>query len=291
MSTSTEQAPNHPPAAPKKRTPALVMACVAIIVIVISGASMLWLTRGKGNSSETHHQSATPTATIPRPTLTSNALTPSSLAMFYDSFAGNFNGWYLSNTGGYYRIMTNNSLILSDTNPRTTMIESFPTLTNLDNYAVSVDFTINLGDGNDGTGLYLRGDSRLDHDYRIDVNGNNTIDIVKEYLDANQASQTLTLAPATHTAYLNPPGKPNTLTVFMIGQQIIVEINNIVVLTAIDPANTNGQIALFARHGATSNGVIISVTRVEIDRLASPFDTPTPTPTSTPTPTATPGEP
>ncbi|HVU70382.1 MAG TPA: hypothetical protein VHD63_24855, partial [Ktedonobacteraceae bacterium] len=267
MSTSTEQAPNHLPESSKKRKPILVLACVALIVIVISGASMFWLTRSKGNPPAIHHPSASPTATMARPILTPNALTPSSLAMFYDAFAGNFNGWYLGSNGGYFRIMVNDSLILADTNPRTTMIESFPTLTNLDNYVVSVAFTINQGDGNDGTGLYLRGDSRLDHDYRIDVNGNNTVDIVKEYLDANQASQTTTLAPATHTAYLNPPGQSNTLTVLMIDQQIIVEINNIVVLTATDAAYTNGQVALFARHGATSKGVTVSITRVEIDRL------------------------
>ena len=47
--------------------------------------------------------------------------------------------------------------------------------------------------------------------------------------------------------------------------------------------------ALFARHGGTSRSVTVSFSRLEIDRLASPFETPTPTPTLTPTPT--PGQP
>lgn len=182
--------------------------------------------------------------------------------------------------------MTNNALVLSDTNPDTPLIEAVPTVTNLDNYVVSTDFTIDQGDSNDGMGLYLRGDSTLDHDYRIDINGNNTFDVVKEYLDANQREQVALLAPPTRSDYLRSPGHLNTLTVFMIGPIITVEINNIVVAAVSDPAYTNGQIALFARHGATSSSVTVSFTRFEIDRLATRFMTPVPTPTLTPTATA-----
>lgn len=209
--------------------------------------------------------------------------------MFYDTFISNSHGWPLGSNGGYFRIMTNDALILSDTNPNTPLVEAVPTITNLDNYVVSTDFTINQGDANDGMGLYLRGDGTLDHDYRFDINGNNTFDVVKEYLDTNQSGQEVMLVPPTHSEYLRPPGHLNTLTVFMIGPSITVEINNIVVATANDAAYTNGQIALFARHGATSSGVTVSFTRFEIDRLASPFMTPVPTPTLTPTSTA--GEP
>lgn len=291
MSTSTEQAPNHPLESPRRGKPSrAVLAYVAAITIVIIGGSMFWLTGSKSSSVVTHHQ-PTPTATSAPLTLTPNELTPSLLAIFYDTFPGNFRGWSLGSNGGYFRIMVNNSLILADTNPKSTLIESFPTITNLDNYVVSIDFTINQGDANDGTGLYLRGDGTLDHDYRIDVNGNNTLDIAKEYLDSQQASQTNILAPSVHSEYLKPPGYHNTLTVIMIGPEITVEINNIVALTTRDPAYTNGQIALFARHGATSSGVTVSFTRVEIDRLASQFMTPVPTPTLTPTTSTAAGQP
>jgi hypothetical protein len=223
------------------------------------------------------------------PTWVPTAITPPALSTFYDTFINNYHNWPLTPLGsndGYLRIMVNNSLILSNTNP-TPLIEAVPTLTNLDNYVVSTDFTINQGDANDGTGLYLRGDNTLDHDYRIDVNGNNTFDVAKEYLDTQQSQQETMLVPPTHTDILNPPGHTNTLTVILIGPTITVEINNIVVATVNDSSYTNGQIALFARHGATSSGVTISFTRFEIDRLASEFMTPVPTPTLTPTLTAT----
>ncbi len=286
MSTSTEQAPNHPPELPGRKTPGLVLACVAAIAVLISGGSMFWMIHNR-NSTPIHRATATPTATA-MPTWIPTAVTPPPLAMFYDTFLSNNHGWSLISNGGYYRILTNNSLILGDTNPDSTLVESVPTITNLDNYVVSATFTINQGDANDGVGLYLRGDGTLDHDYRVDINGNNTIDLAREYLDANQSSQTAILVPPTRSEYLNPPGKANTLTVFMLGPSITVELNNIVVLTATDASYANGQIALFARHGTTSSGVTVSFTTVEIDRLASQFMTPVPTPTLMPTPTATP---
>jgi hypothetical protein len=213
--------------------------------------------------------------------------------MFYDTFINDYHGWLLGSNGGYFRIMVNNSLILSDTNPDTPLVEAAPTLTNLDNYVVSTDFTISQGDGNDGTGLYLRGDSTLDHDYRVDINGNNTFDVAKEFLDTKQTAQQTMLVPPTYTNVLHPPGRSNTLTVILIGPALTIEMNNVVVATVNDLSYTNGQIALFARHGATSSGVTISFTRFEIDRLASPFMTPVPTPTLTPsvTASATPGQP
>lgn len=284
MSTSTEQAPNHPPGLPGRRTPGLVLACVAVIVVVIVGSSMFWLARSK-NATPVSHTRVTPTATT-MPTWVPTAITPPVLSIFYDTFVGNYHGWPLGSNGGYFRIMTDGSLILSDTNPNTPLVEAVPTITNLDNYVVSTNFTINQGDANDGMGLYLRGDSTLDHDYRIDINGNNTFDVVKEYLDANQSGQETPLVPPTRSDYLNPPGRLNTLTIFLIGPAITVEINNIVVAAVSDSAYTNGQIALFARHGATSSGVTVSFTRFEIDRLASQFMTPVPTPTLTPTATA-----
>lgn len=284
MSTSTEQAPNHPPGLPR-RTPGMVLACVAVIAVIVIGGSMFWMVHSKNNAPTSHNKTIATTTTLP--TWVPTVIKPPILSMFYDTFVNDAHGWFLGSNGGYFRIMVNNSLILSDTNPNTPLIEPAPTITNLDNYVVSTDFTINQGDTNDGTGLYLRGDNTLDHDYRIDVNGNNTFDVAKEYLDTQQSGQETMLIPPTHTDILNPPGHTNTLTVILIGPTITVEINNIVVTTVNDSSYTNGQIALFARHGATSSGVTISFTHFEIDRLASEFMTPVPTPTLTPTLTAT----
>ncbi|HEY0753362.1 MAG TPA: hypothetical protein VGD98_05320 [Ktedonobacteraceae bacterium] len=262
---------------------------MAIIVIVSS--STFWLLQNRNSNPTPGQHQAKPSATslTSIPTWTVTAFKPSPLAIFFDMFAGNFHGWSLGNNDGYFRFMVNDSLILSTMNPNSTLVESFPTITNLDNYVVSIDFMINQADARDSMGLYLRGDSTLDHDYRIDINGNNTLDIAKEYLDTRQSGQTELLVPPAPSAYLKPLGHANTLTVFMIGPTIIAEINNIVVMTTTDSEYTNGQIALFARHHSSPRGIVVSFTRAEIDRLASPFMRPTPTPTLTPT--ASPGQP
>ena len=289
MSMSTEQAPNSSSGQPRKRTPGLVLACVAVIVAMLIGSSLFWMARGKENSP-----AGSPKAKVTRvasPTWFPTPITPPALSMFYDTFINDYHGWPLGSNGGYFRILTNNALILSDTNPNTPLVESAPTLTNLDNYVVSTDFTVNQGDDHDGMGLYLRGDSTLDHDYRVDVNGDNTFDVAKEFLDNRQSAQETMLVPPTHTAVLHAPGQVNTLTVILIGPALTVEINNAVVTTVHDVSYTNGQIALFARHGASSNGVTISFTRFEIDRLAPPFAHPTPTPVPSVAASATAGQP
>lgn len=286
MSTSTEQVPPRPPQVPRRRPSGVVLVSVAALalVLVLLGASTFWMVQ-----SLSHAPAARPTVrpgvTI-TPAWVPTPITPPDLAIFYDIFVNNAHGWLLGSNAGYFRIMVNNSLILADTNPNTPLVESAPTI-NLDNYVVSTDFTLNQGDANDGLGLYLRGDSTLDHDYRVDINGNGTVALAKEYLDAQRSLQETYLVQPERTGYLNPPGQPNTLTVIMIGSQITVEINSIIVMTSSDTTYTNGQIALFVRHGYTSRGVTVTFTRFEIDRLATRFMTPTPTPTSTPTATVT----
>ena len=275
------QHPTMPPA--RKKVSALTLACVAVLLIALLGGSLFWLLRGDSGTSGrgTARATATPTATFP--TWVPTEITPPAESLFYDTFVNNSHGWSLSGTDGLFRILVNNTMILADTNPETTLVESVPTSTNLDDYMISADFTINQGDASDGTGLYLRGDSILAHDYRVDINGNNTFDVAKESLDANQAAQTTMLVAPQHTSLLNPPGKPNTLTVIMLGHTLTVVINNFALTTINDPSYTSGQVALFARHGDSSGGVTVSYSRIEIDHLASPFATPTPTPTLTPT--------
>lgn len=286
MPTSTERAKDQQPFTPpaRKRVPALTLACVAVLLVALLGGSMFWLLSSKNSASGRSTAKATATATATTvPTWAPTEITPPAEAIFYDTFINNSHGWSLSGTAGLFRILVNNTLILVDTNPGTTLVESVPTSTNLDDYMISADFTINQGDASDSTGLYLRGDSILAHDYRVDINGNNTFDVAKESLDANQAVQTTMLVPPQHTSLLNPPGKQNTLTVIMIGHSLTVVINNFALTTINDPSYTSGQVALFARHGSSSSGVTVSYSRIEIDRLASPFATPTPSPTLTPT--------
>ncbi len=281
MSTSTRRPQNRLPPLPPLRSKKSLLAllCATGALIILSGGSMLWLLHGNNNSPSKAAQ-ATPTPT-PYPTLAPPTITPPAGALFYDTFVDNSHGWSLASNDGYFRILTDDLLILADTNPDTTLTESVPTVnTNLDNYVISVDFTVHQGDTHDSSGLYLRGDGSLDHDYRVDVNGNNTVDIAKEWLDADQVEQTTMLVSPKHTSYLNPPGKQNTLTVILIGPTITVEINSLVVIMVSDSSYTSGQVALFVHHSKSPSGVTVSYSRVEIDRPAMPWLPPASAPLS-----------
>lgn len=295
MHTSTEQTGSHPPipSGRQRRPPVIVLVCVAIIVIILLGGSLVGLLESRNSASGKKVKAvATPTV-APSPTWIPTAVTPPAESFFYDTFVNNSHGWSLASNDGYYRILVNNTLILANTNPDTPLIESVPANTNLDDYLVSVDFTVNRGDTHDSVGLYVRGDSTLSHDYRVDMNGNGTFDVAKEWLDPSkvQPAQTTMLVPPTHASELKPAGQQNTLSVIMLGPTITVVLNNVALKTVNDPSYTNGQVALFARHGSSSSGVNVSFSRVEIDRLASPFATPTPTPSPTPPLTPTTGQP
>lgn len=274
-----EQAEHHPPPPHDvpKNISATLLLCVAVIVFSLVGSSAFWLLRTGHNASGHTNKSIFSTTPASSPTGTPIEITPPAQSTFYDTFVDNRHGWSLSGTSGDVRMLTNARLILANTNTDSILIESVPTSTTLDDYVMSVDFTLNLGDAHDSTGLYLRGDSHLDHDYRIDINGNKTIDIVKEWLDNTQTPQSTFLMTPQVTHWLNPAGSSNTLTVFMIDQTITVLLNNIAITTVTDPSYVSGQVALFVRHGSSSKGAMYSFSRVEIDRLASPFATPTPT--------------
>ncbi|HEU5378406.1 MAG TPA: family 16 glycoside hydrolase [Ktedonobacteraceae bacterium] len=280
MSTSTERAEDYPSSTPPlahKDTPRIALACGAVLALVLVGGSLFWLLREWDTiSGHTAKGRITATATS-SPVWTPTEITPPAEATFYDTFINNKHGWSLSGEDGYLRILVDNMLILANTNPNTPLIESVPTSTTLDNYVVSIDFTLNQGDAHDSVGLYLRGDSHLDHDYRVDVNGNNTFDVAKEWLDDDQTPQSTMLVAPQSTDALRPPGNSNTLTVIMIDHAITVLINNTALITTDDLSYANGQVALFVHHGKSSKRVIVSFTRVEIDRLASPFATPVPT--------------
>lgn len=286
MNTSAEPASNHSPtqAGARRRPSLLVLACVAGAIVLLLGGSLLWLLRANSGAPVRGRTKATATAAgTTVPTWVPTEVTPPANAIFYDTFVNNARGWSLSGSDGYFRILVNNTLILADTNPNTPLIESVPTSVTLDNYVISVDFTINQGDARDSIGLYLRGDSTLDHDYRIDINGDSTFDVAKEWLDASKTAQTTLLVPSQRSGYLKPPGRQNTLTVLMIGSTLTIEINGYMVASINDASYPSGQIALFARHGSSPSGIIVSFSRVEIDRVASPFATPTPSPTPTAT--------
>lgn len=239
-----------------------------LLVMSIIAASIFLIFRDKsGASGFALHTTPTATST---PTPTPTLLVPTQ-AIFYDIFLDNSNNWELSNQDGYIRTIVPGMLILADMNPRTTLIESLPNNNAYSDFTISVDFTIAKGDANDSTGLYLRGDNNLDHDYRIDINGNNTVDVAKEYLDTNENPETTMLYGPRSSSALRPPGQQNTLTVTMVGPQMVVMINQEIVSSLTDSDYKSGQIAVFARHGSTSDGVVVSFSRIEIDNAPLPM--------------------
>jgi Domain of Unknown Function (DUF1080) len=267
----------------------LFIGIICLLLIIGSSIILLVLHNAPGqNSSATPPQSSAqsthaPTHT-PVPTTTGTAgITPSPTPFFEDNFLDNSQGWYMSNVVGYKRSLTSDGLMLTNTNTNP-MIESLPTNHKFDDFTMTTTLTLQQGDKNDSVGVYLRGDSNLDHDYRIDIFGNTMYAISKEYLNTENAPQILYLVPPSHAFSLKPRGEANTLTIIMKGPTMILFINEELVNVIIDEDYTRGQIALFVAHGVTSGNVTALFSSIEIDPAPDqfPFISACPiTPTST----------
>ena len=238
----------------------IVSIIILLIALSISGLLVVLFTN-KGHVVKPITSTVTPT-----PTPTNIYLeTPPPQAVFYDTFINNALAWGLSNSAGYIRTLADHKLTLTNTNPNTTLIESLPTNAVYDNFTVSVDLTIVKAGMNGSAGIYVRGDSNLDHDYRIEINSNNTFDIAKEYLDTQNNPYAVFLDGPRSSSALHPLGVQNTITVIMKGSQLMLYINDTEVSSITDSDYTTGQIALFAHTGETSNGVTVSFSKVEVD--------------------------
>lgn len=251
-----------------KRKLKIILSFIFILVLLIlSFSSLLFLqiSKGTGSQSTSNAETTTPTETPADIYLE----TPPPQALFYDTFKNNALGWSVSNAAGYYRTVEPGKLSLTNANPGTTLIESLPTNTIFDNFKVSVDLTMLNAGGNFGAGIYIRGDSNLNHDYRIDLNSDDTFDIAKEYIDAGNSPQSLLLDRPSKSSALNPPGEHNTITVIMNGSQMELFLNSEKVSAVTDSDYVMGQIALFVRTGVNSSNATVSFSRVEVDKLKS----------------------
>jgi len=286
--------------------PRLLIGIVCSLLIIGSSVILLVLRNAPGQTSSppasrtaattrnTHATATTtPTPTTPTSTATQEGITPTPTPLFADNFSNTSQGWYINNKDGYIRSLTPNGLQLTDINHHP-LIESLPTNHKFGNFTLTATLTLMQGDTNDSMGLYLRGDSNLDHDYRIDIFGNNTYAVSKEYLDADNMPQTLYIIAPTHVSQLKPRGTANTLTVIMAGVTMFLFINGKFTNAIIDEDYTSGQISLFVTNGATSSGVTAVFSSIAINPAPSnqypliggcPTPTPTPSPTGTTTPT------
>ena len=244
----------------------IIFIVIIVMLLLLSISSFFFIVKSRGNGSQLATNTETPTPT-PSPT-SIYAETPPAQSEFYDTFENNALGWSVSSTAGYYRTVKAGVLTLMNMNAGTTMVESLPTNSTFDNGTIIVDLTILKASVDDSVGLYVRGDSNLEHDYRIDLNGNGTFDIAKEYLDANNNPQSDILLGPKIDPVLNPQGERNTITLTMFGSQMQLFINKVKVGDVIDGDYISGQVALFIHLGASSHDVEASASRVEIDKIS-----------------------
>lgn len=242
------------------KLPRYLAIAVLSLLIALSGITLLVLKTTESNQSNTRNDHPKK-ATITPTSAASTTQTPQPL--FADNFLNNKKGWYIGSVDGYERSMSSNGLTLADTNHKV-LTESLPTNETFDDFIVTISFTLQEADGNDSAGVYVRGDSNLDHDYRIELFGNNTYAISKESLDATVHQQITYLAGPTHNAALKPPGQQNTLVVTSEGAELTLQINGVVVNSITDTDYTRGQIALFVANGNTSQGVTASFSSITV---------------------------
>lgn len=237
-----------------------VIATVASLALLIMSSVILYFFLDKGNAQSRTNQGGSPPAATATPPLTPSS-TPQPL--FYDDFTGQNKGWYLNNTAGYLRMMVNDSLTLSDTN-HDVLTESLPTDKTFSDFVLTVVFTIGQAGDNDSMGVFVRGDANLDHDYRIDIYGNQSFSVSKEYLDAQKNPQSLFLMEPTPTMVLNPVGQQNVLTVIMNGPTMTLRLNGSAIASLNDSDYTEGQIALFVQGSQASSQVTVSFSSVSV---------------------------
>lgn len=236
----------------------MTVACI-VLLILSSVILYFFLDRGNAQSRTNQNGSPPPTATATPP------LTPSATPqpLFYDDFTSQNKGWYLNNTDGYKRLMVNDSLTLSDTN-HDVLIESLPTGETFNDFILTVVYTVEQAGDNDSVGVYVRGDANLDHDYRVDIYGNQSFSVSKEFLDTQKDPQSVFLVDPTPTPFLNPLGQQNVLTVIMIGPTMTIRINGSMVAALTDSDYTSGQIALFVQGSQESDQVTASFSSVAV---------------------------
>ncbi|MDQ6660918.1 MAG: DUF1080 domain-containing protein [Chloroflexota bacterium] len=234
----------------------LISSCLAILVL------SLGLFAALENAGKAGHTSVPSSGTTSANMATSTLQTPVQ-PLFFDNFADTSKGWYLGDFGGYTRTIHNNMLTLADSNHQV-LTESLPTTTSFDDFALTVTFTLLEATPDDSVGIYLRGDSYLDHDYRLDFFDNNTYAVSKEFLDKDKVPAATFLLRPTATPFLHPSGQRNTITVMMKAAKLVLMINNEVVNSVIDMDYRSGQIALFVKNAATSNRVRASFSNIVI---------------------------
>lgn len=251
----------------KNKTKVTVLFALLCVLIIIISGGVFYLQHGGASKAKNVGPTIAPTMPTATPTLTGTAQT---LPLFFDDFVGSNKGWSLTSVFGYTRKIENGDLTLAAENHQI-LTESLPTGATFNDFMVTATFTLVQASRDDSVGLYLRGDSYLDHDYRVDIYGNNTYAISKEFLDESKIPQDQFLISPTTTPALHPVGHQNSITVIMQGPKMVLLINSTMVNSVTDTDYSSGQIALFVQNSATSNGVDASFSTIAVYPAPKPL--------------------
>lgn len=249
-----------------KRIIRIILIAMVLMLLLLSAGSFFFIVRSGNKDSKLATIIETPTSTSSSAPIYLE--TPPTQSEFYDTFKNNALGWSTSSLEGYFRTVRPDELVLMNTNVNTTMVESLPTNSTFNDGTIIVDFTVLASNFSDSIGLFVRGDTNLEHDYRIDLNGNGTFDIAKEYIDSRNTPQSTFLIGPKSISILNTQGKPNTIVLTMNGSRLQLYINNERVGVVVDSTYVDGQVALFVRLGKGSQKVAACFRKVEIDKIS-----------------------
>ncbi len=245
---------------------------IVVLLLLILGSSAIVAAaireKSQNNVPNTNRSTQSASTVLVSPTPSPTAISTPDLMqtptpLFYEDFLDNSKGWALTNSPDFTRALDDDKLTLAVTN-HNILTETVPTSTVFGDCTIDIRFTLLKADANDSVGVYVRGDGLLFHDYRVDIFGNNTVALRKEYLDADKKPQTLEFEKTARVAALASIGKPNTLSLIMKGPYIMLQINGKTIKTIVDSDYTRGQIALFVNNGPTSDGVTAVFSSVKI---------------------------
>jgi 3-keto-disaccharide hydrolase len=251
--------PYAQPVQPKKGPNIGLLIGVGVLLLVLIGGGVLLFAGGKKAPTQgaTSSSTATSTKNATAATGTASAAQP----LFADTFADNSKGWTLGNGA----TISDHALTLATTGKNASVNEFLPVNNPFGDFLLKVTYTVEQGDQNDVVGLSLRTDSNFNHEYHINLDvANQTFEIGKEYVDSSNKLQEKVLVPVTTSSALNPVGQQNTIAVVMKGNHLVLSINGKVVESVSDSDYSSGQIAIYAIHGNTSDGVKASFTNVSI---------------------------
>ncbi|GHO42806.1 family 16 glycoside hydrolase [Ktedonospora formicarum] len=239
---------------PQGKRHRLIFSIIGVcLLLLLVGGSIYFFPPGRA-SNEIPDKKTTPSPSQAQLTATATALSGPQ-PLFEDDFsdAKTYKGWFTGSTDDYKRSIGPQGLSLTALNHKF-LIESLPPSSTFDDFLMTTEFTFQQGDANDSLGIYLRGDGNLDHDYRIDIHGDNTYSVSKESWDDQSRSQQITyFIQRKQSSALHPMGQKNIVDILMQGTTLMLTINGIQVETFDDSDYSKGQIAFFVSNGVTSS--------------------------------------